>query len=447
MKKITLSYSLNLFILLFIGNIAFSQVGINTTDPKGVLDFNSTTLGVVYPNVALLATNNSSPVVNPQGGAIVAGTVVYNTATTNTGAITDVSPGIYVWDGSGWVVHFKKRQSELHNQTAVLRTEADFAGGYQDVPGLGVGDAKTFTAKYSGLYRIEVNTNFGAGRTETNNTIFVSHTSGQFRFLFGGTPYTFETSAFSAYTNFINSGTHFEAIWKESYETNYVNLIAGVTYDFSLCFDAYSAPGFIGDGSNTPSGGPTLVTLINEEFFGYTNDMIDQISTPSGSCGPGGSTVGWEISTNSSSVCSGCDGDSLYINSNRNTCGQDATAEISFTPTLTSVNISFDYEIFLRGNPNERLRVFLEDGSGPVGSDLIDLLNLSEDGSYSGTIPVVPGIHTIYFEYTNTNRGNYASIDNVLITELSGPPTPVDAGLGYIGYEVDSQIEITYIGE
>lgn len=129
MKKNTLFYCLILFTILFISNIAFAQVGINTKDPKGVLDFNSTTLGVVYPNVALIAANDPTPVVNPQGGTIVAGTVIYNTNTTFTGTTNDVYPGIYVWDGSKWVVHYKKRQAELHNQTSLLRTESNFAGG------------------------------------------------------------------------------------------------------------------------------------------------------------------------------------------------------------------------------------------------------------------------------------------------------------------------------
>ncbi len=49
-----------------------------------------------------------------------------------------MNPGIYVWDGGKWIIQFKKRQSELFNQTALLRTEANFVGGWQDVPGLGI---------------------------------------------------------------------------------------------------------------------------------------------------------------------------------------------------------------------------------------------------------------------------------------------------------------------
>jgi hypothetical protein len=446
MKKITLSCVLSLFTYLSILNTALAQVGINTTDPKGVLDFNSSTLGVVYPNVALTATNSSSPLVNPQGGAILAGTVVYNTNTTNTGLITDVYPGIYAWDGSEWIVHYKKRQSELYNQTSLLRPEANFATDWEDIPGLGIGDTKTFTAKYSGLYRIEVKTNFGGGRTETNNSIFTSQASGQFRFLFDGTPYTFETSAFSAFSSYIGSGTYSEGIWKESYKTTYVSLIAGTTYPFSLCFDAYDAPGFIGNGSTTTGGGgPTLFDLINENFEApYT---VVQIHTSDPQC----STDGWETSTSNS--CAACTGEHLYIHSDSNNCSQNATATISFIPSVTTIDITFDYLYNERRNANDSFRVYLYDESNSlqVGANLVDInnnVNNTFDTSYTGSIPVVPGIsYTLRFEYIS-DKARYASVDNVIISELSGPPTPPSgAGRGYVGNEINCQIEITYIGE
>ena len=445
MKRITLSYSLNLFTILFISCITFAQVGINTTDPKGALDFNSTTLGLVYPNVALLATNDPTPVVNPQGGALVEGTVVYNTNTTNTGLKTDVFQGIYVWNGTKWTVHYKKRQAELHNQTALLRTEANFVGAWQDIPGLGISDTKTFTAEYSGLYRIEVKTNFAGGRTETNSSIFVSQASGQFRFLFDGTPYDFETSSFSAYSSYIGSGTHYEAIWKETYETNYVTLIAGQTYSFSLCFDAYDAPGFIGNGSTTSGGGATSVDLINENFDSYT---IVQLNASSG-CGAGNSTDGWVIST--LEPCTACAGNLLYIRSSRNGCNQDATALMSFTPSQTTVDIDFDYLFRERSGRNDSFRVYLHDGTSQVGADLVNIDNggsPTTDTSYSGSITVTPGIaHTLRFEYNGT-RARWATVDNVVISELSGSPGPsIGVGRGYVGNEVDCQIEFTYIGE
>lgn len=435
MKKTTLIYSFNLVAILFISSIAFAQVGINTTDPKGVIDFNSSTLGVVYPNVALIATNDPSPVVNPQGGPIVEGTVVYNTNTTNTGLITDIYPGIYVWNGSEWVVHYKKRQSELHNQTTVLRTESNFVGGFQDVPGLGISNAKTFTAKYSGLYRIEVKANFAGGRTETNNSIFVSQAKGQFRLLFDGTAYPFETTAFSAYSSYIGSGTHYEGIWKESYETNYLTLVAGTTYPFSLCFDAYDAPGFIGNGATIA---PFLIDLINEDFEGsYT---VVQTHTPDGDC----STNGWVISTDNN--CTACSNLHLYINSESINCRQTATARMGFKPTTTSVNISFDYLFREKMDESDSFRVYLHNGTAQVGANLVNHsanINATTDTSYSGSISVTPGItYTLRFEY-NSRRAYYASVDNVVISELLAG----DEGRGYVGNELDCQIEFTYIGE
>lgn len=445
MKKITLSHSLYLIIVLFITNITLAQVGINTTDPKGIIDFNSSTSGVVYPNVALVATDDPSPVVNPQGGALVPGTVVYNTNTTTNGLITDVNPGIYVWDGSSWNIHYKKRQSELFNQTTLLRPESNFAGGFQDVPGLGVSDLKTFTAKYSGLYRIEVKTVFGAGRTESNASTFVSLASGQYRFLFGATPANFfETHAYSAYSSYINSGTFYEAVSKETYTTYYVTLDAGTTYPFSLAFDAYDAPGFLGNGSTyTPL---TAVDLINEDFEGaYTvvQTFVNDSDCP---------TAGWVVNNTGPDPCGACVNRALNINAgNDSSCDQDATARMAFVPSIDRVDISFDYRFRSRSSTNY-LRIFLWDddlGIKVGGADLIYLLNTSGDGSYSRSIPVVPGNnHTLRFEYYNNNRGRTAMIDNVVISELSGPPGPPDdSGRGYVGNELDCQIEFTYIGE
>jgi len=449
-----LSNCLNIITVLFLSNIAFAQVGINTTDPKGILDLNSTTLGVVYPTVALTATDDPSPVVNPQGGAIVAGTVVYNTATTTTGLVTDVKPGIYVWDDDPvnpkWIVHYKKRQSELFNQTSVLRTEADFAGGWQDVPGLEPG-TNTFIAKYTGLYRIEVKANFAGGKTETNGSIFVSQNRGLFRFLLNGTPYNFETTAFSAYSSYIGGGTHFEGIWKESSETNYVTLTAGQTYNFSLSFDAYDAPGFVGNGSTyTPQ---SSVDLINEDFedvagVPYT---VVQNFTPDPQC----PTQGWVATT--TSPCGGCSGKTLNIQAgNTSNCQQDATARIAFTPTVNRVDISFDYSFDQQnGGPDiDSFRAYLWDevlGVKVGGVDLVYLLDVDElpGTSYNGSIPVVAtNAHSLRFEYYNARKGLYASVDNVVISELSGATgTPVDDGHGYVGNEIDCQIEFTYIGE
>ncbi|MBC7523898.1 MAG: hypothetical protein H7239_05620 [Flavobacterium sp.] len=96
MKKLILMCILSNF-------FAFAQIGIGTTTPNGALDINSSTNGVVVPNVALTSRIVAAPIVNPNGGgAPLSGTLIWNTATTGT-APNNVTPGFYYWDGSTWV--------------------------------------------------------------------------------------------------------------------------------------------------------------------------------------------------------------------------------------------------------------------------------------------------------------------------------------------------------
>lgn len=96
MKKIFLIVSVVLFIK------SNAQVGIGTVTPRGALEISSSTNGFLTPRVALTAANVASPVVNPQTGAIMAGTIVWNTATAGS-TPNKVIPGLYYWDGSRWV--------------------------------------------------------------------------------------------------------------------------------------------------------------------------------------------------------------------------------------------------------------------------------------------------------------------------------------------------------
>ncbi|MCL9807356.1 hypothetical protein NAT51_17645 [Flavobacterium amniphilum] len=80
---------------------ANGNVGVSQTLPKGILDVEATDRGIVFPRVALTATNAQAPVINPQTGTIPAGTVVYNTATAGTSP-NNVSPGLYYWNGTRW---------------------------------------------------------------------------------------------------------------------------------------------------------------------------------------------------------------------------------------------------------------------------------------------------------------------------------------------------------
>lgn len=88
--------------MLLVSFSCISQVGVGTTTPNGALDVNSSTNGFVPPRVALTATNVQAPVLNPQGGVIPAGTIVWNTATAGTSP-NNVAPGLYYWNGTRWV--------------------------------------------------------------------------------------------------------------------------------------------------------------------------------------------------------------------------------------------------------------------------------------------------------------------------------------------------------
>ena len=98
-----------LFTLLFF-NFLNAQVGIGTTTPNGILDITSSTEGLLAPRVALTATTSASPVTNPASGSLVNGTIVYNTATSGSGATT-VTPGFYYWDSTSWL----RVKSDIYN--------------------------------------------------------------------------------------------------------------------------------------------------------------------------------------------------------------------------------------------------------------------------------------------------------------------------------------------
>lgn len=91
MKK----FNLLLLLLSFVNFGTIAQVSIGTTTPNAssVLDVSSVDKGLLLPRIALVQTNNFSPLL-----AHVAGMQVYNTATTG-----DVSPGQYYNDGTKWI--------------------------------------------------------------------------------------------------------------------------------------------------------------------------------------------------------------------------------------------------------------------------------------------------------------------------------------------------------
>jgi len=91
-----------IFLLLISPFAVLSQVGVNTTNPNAMMDITSTNNGLLIPRVALLSAIDNTTVVNPQGGALVTSTLVYNT--TPAGVSPDnVVAGFYYWNGTRWV--------------------------------------------------------------------------------------------------------------------------------------------------------------------------------------------------------------------------------------------------------------------------------------------------------------------------------------------------------
>lgn len=241
-----------------------AQVGIGTVAPDGVLDLNSDVeknipmgtnrYGLVLPRVELERTDQAAPVVNPvPPGNLAIGTVVYNTVATNEGEFS-VYPGIYMWDGVDWINEFPKKNASIFKQTYPnpgapwLRTVT--TGSYQEIPGLGASDMRTFTPAYSGTYKIEVSVNWGSGTVEDLGPgVNVTAQKGVFKFAFGA-PAVDELIPMQTWSAKYGAGTVYFDIWEQITIVLYKDLVAGTSYSFDLGFDQTVSDGFIENGNS-----------------------------------------------------------------------------------------------------------------------------------------------------------------------------------------------------
>lgn len=272
MKKFTYSKILICAFLLFTGNISQAQVGVNTTTPKGALDLNATTTGLVYPRVTLTKTNVALPVVNPNGGALVEGTVVYNTSKSTSTSVpvangtNDVYPGIYAWINNKWEPqyireHYKKYSQYIPTPTppqACQRTDMKPSANTKD-PIVGL-DNKKFTPKYTGKYKIKVSNNYGAGQmTDFSNTdISVVSGEGNFYFSLSGpnltsiTNFPIYTHSYSVLNKFGSPTTLDNNIMHYSSVVFYRTLTQGEIYNLnlSIAIEAANDNDFVLDGDS-----------------------------------------------------------------------------------------------------------------------------------------------------------------------------------------------------
>lgn len=240
--KPTYTSKLCSLVLFFSISISAQTVGVNTKTAEGILDVNSNIHGIVLPRIALTGTNVAAPVLNPQGGGLAVGTVIYNTNSTATGS-DDVYPGVYVWSGTEWVNKFTKKHAAFYPQSSMLRPRSDV--GYENIPGL---NNLSFVANYTGVYKVEISVNFGAGYIKDASAgTDVGAQEGIFRFTFNGNDYFMPVRTNGTRTD---SGTTYYAIWEQFSIVDYLNLTAGVSYSFDLDFDQFDSPGFVNNGNS-----------------------------------------------------------------------------------------------------------------------------------------------------------------------------------------------------
>ncbi|MGK4566287.1 beta strand repeat-containing protein [Flavobacterium sp. 3HN19-14] len=136
------------FTFLLTGLFSFQQssaeIGVGTETPQAALDITATDKGLLVPRIALSGANVAAPVTNPQGGALVNGTLVYNTATAGTSP-NNVTPGFYYWENGQWlsaVLKLPYSGTTTGNGFSVFNTEpatSAVAGISTAVTGVGAG--------------------------------------------------------------------------------------------------------------------------------------------------------------------------------------------------------------------------------------------------------------------------------------------------------------------
>jgi len=137
-----------------------AQVGVGTPTPQAALDISSGTNGVLIPRVALTSKIISAPVVNPNGGAVADGTMVWNTSTLGT-APNNVVPGFYYWEGTTWKEVGSTVPSTSWGLLGNTATPANF---------IGTTNAQDFRIRANNTLRWTVANGSGQLQANTNGT-------------------------------------------------------------------------------------------------------------------------------------------------------------------------------------------------------------------------------------------------------------------------------------
>ncbi len=157
-----------IFLFAFSVNSIYSQVGINTVDPKATLDVTatktdaSTAEGIIAPRLTRtqLGSKDTQYAAN-QIGTIVYVTDISGTITTKTTNVSKI--GYYYFDGTLWQVF----------NTGVSTADWSITGNTGTIPGtnyLGTSDAKDLVAKTNNAERMRISSagNMGIGTSTPN---------------------------------------------------------------------------------------------------------------------------------------------------------------------------------------------------------------------------------------------------------------------------------------
>jgi len=193
--------------------------------------------------------------------------------------------------------------------------------------------------------------------------------------------------------------------------------------------DMYNAnTGNIGIGNTTPSTllhitGTTVPSTIGTNTL-YTNDFssggVTNVLNAGNVCSTSPNI--WHVSaTSPDASCTTCTGNRAYIEYSFS-CAQDQTiTEGNFTPTTTSVAISFNYGFDDYLNQSTFIVTLYNETTSTTVATLLSLSADALDTSFSGSQTVTIGNnYSLKFQYTGDNDYGVA-IDDVLVTEATTP--------------------------
>ena len=103
-----LTFYLIMFFSISGSVVTSAQVGIGTTTPQGALDISSSNSGVVIPRVGITSATDNTTVINPNGGAVLPSTMIYNDGS---GGFTPI--GFLFWNGANWTAVSGKSSGDI----------------------------------------------------------------------------------------------------------------------------------------------------------------------------------------------------------------------------------------------------------------------------------------------------------------------------------------------